>query len=165
MYPIRWTEPLLRRYLTPLYPDHGNHYTSYDFEWIVGWMSRLAWYESRGKWNAVNRVVYTDPWRQASGVFQHLPRYWSALSQLDEGSPVRGAPGRCELTVAALTGEGLWEPWMDTAALHPLPAGVRMGILDPSANVAVAVWLFGQQGPLAWSPAKSLWPPEAYEIG
>lgn len=165
---VNWVYRPFRKYARAIAQGPNGHlfphYQTHDLEWIVGYMVPMAWFESRGNWWAVNQKVYTDPWRQAAGVFQHMPSYWSGLS------PNRTS-GRVESTIRHLRAAGVNEAWMDDPkVLEPLPAYARedrtpTGILHPRANIAVAAYLFGLQGPGAWSPSRSVWRPENYRPG
>jgi len=151
--PVDWVEPLFRRYLRALYEGPDAHrfesFSVYELEWIVGYMVPMAWFESRGNPNAVNRRVYADPMRQAAGVYQHMPVYWD---------------GRVESTIRLLRRAGLSDVWMDDPQVSdPLPTEPGTGILHLAANVAVAAYLFGIQGPGAWSPSRTIWKPENFQ--
>ena len=142
----RWRAPM-RRYWKALHPDQAA--------FGVDYMLFLMWHESRGNPAVHNITAYPDdPGQQASGLMQHKPVYW--LYRLSE-------------TIEALRAAGISERWMDrTESFIRFPvlddAVYReIGIFHPKANMAAAVWLYGEQGWQAWSPSQ-MFPPEEYEI-
>ena len=123
----------MRRYWKALHPGRA---------WFgVDYMLFLMWHESRGDPAAVN-MTYSDPGQQASGLMQHKPVYWDY---------------RIDSVFLDLEPHGIREAWMDDKDGWP------PDIFDPRANIAAAVWLYGEQGWAAWSPSQTF-PPEEYEI-
>ncbi len=84
-------------------PLVGSHFAADDIPWAM----RVMNCESKGDPRARN------PRSSASGLFQHLARYWAERS-----------------------GKAGWE---------------GADIFDPTANVAVAAWLFYSGGPSHWT--------------
>ena len=65
----------------------------------------------------------------------------------------------------ALKEAGVNERWMDWEDMYidfPVGDDEPKGVFHPRANMAAAVWLWGEQGWQAWSPSQEL-PPAEYE--
>jgi hypothetical protein len=153
----RWEKPV-RYYAEAL--EIERHPDCPDLDWWANYFLFIMWHESRGKWYAHN-TLYDDPWRRASGLMQHLPKYW-------EGEESGTGVDRVGGTIKALENVGLNKRWMRHKKIRSaLPvhntAGQqrRVGIFNPYANIATAVWLWKQQGWGAWTPSKTH-PPENY---
>jgi hypothetical protein len=152
--PVEWINEPLHKALDDLYPSGTVRNVLVDT--VHAWMMGLAYYESRGNPDAINRRVYDDPWLQARGTFQHMPKYWSGRS------PDR-TRGRLEYTITTAGRLGV-----DLSHLQqyddPLATETGLGILNPTANIYVAAYVFDLSGPLAWSPARTVWPFEAFRV-
>jgi len=144
----RW-RPRLRFYAYTFYPDAPYSDLALDEftdrpVWCEDYMLAICWWESRGKPRAHSTKVYDDPWRQASGLYQHMPRYWDY---------------RVGMTIGDLVDADVYPKWTTHKhAYQPLPIRGRwtgrlkpVGIFHPIANIAVAAWLWGEQGYQAWS--------------
>lgn len=141
----------LESHHTAVNPDTGSD------QWCEDYFLTIAWFESHATWHARNLRAYPDdPYRQASGFYQHMPMYWAGHGDIDGNS---AGVRRAQWAASAFEVAGFSRPWMDHALRDaelpvyrtwPPIRQKRVGIFG-EANIGVAVWLWTQQGYGAWS--------------